>query len=189
MVVGLSGYLYKNIYYPPPQKFNSSPLKSDLPNRKVVFQPPFSGGELLNFRGEVKLHVDFTYVEGVVTRLIYQSEITKFMLNISRVHPHHPYEWLFLPYTTTISRHECFVYFTMTVLFTNVYFRPLSTSHFPVCFLKSHPHIQFKPPGIARNFSWWIFRIQGSCKSRKSWQKAPKTTKYTLLKLKNAWFT
>ncbi len=29
-------------------KFNSSPLKSDLPNRKVVFQPPF-------FRGYVKL--------------------------------------------------------------------------------------------------------------------------------------
>ena len=29
-------------------KFNSSPLKSYLPNRKVVFQPPF-------FRGYVKL--------------------------------------------------------------------------------------------------------------------------------------
>ena len=35
-----------------PLKFNSSPLKSDLPNRKVVFQPPFFRGELLNF-GEI----------------------------------------------------------------------------------------------------------------------------------------
>ena len=32
-----------------PLKFNSSPLKSYLPNRKVVFQPPFLRGELLNF--------------------------------------------------------------------------------------------------------------------------------------------
>ena len=31
-------------------KFNSSPLKSYLPNRKVVFQPSFFRGELLNFR-------------------------------------------------------------------------------------------------------------------------------------------
>ena len=30
-------------------KFNISPLKSYLPNRKVVFQPPFFRGELLNF--------------------------------------------------------------------------------------------------------------------------------------------
>ena len=35
-------------------KFNSSPLKVYLPNRKirkVVFQPPFFRGELLNFGG------------------------------------------------------------------------------------------------------------------------------------------
>ena len=32
-------------------KFNSSPLKSHLPNRKVIFQPPFFRGELLNFAG------------------------------------------------------------------------------------------------------------------------------------------
>ena len=32
-------------------KFNSSPLKSYLPNRKVVFQPPFFRGYVLNFGG------------------------------------------------------------------------------------------------------------------------------------------
>ena len=32
-------------------KFNSSPLKSYLPNKKVVFQPLFLRGELLNFGG------------------------------------------------------------------------------------------------------------------------------------------
>jgi len=32
-------------------KFNSLPLKSYLPNRKVVFQPSFFRGELLNFQG------------------------------------------------------------------------------------------------------------------------------------------
>ena len=34
-----------------PPKFNSSPLKSYPPNRKVVFQPPFFRGKLLNFGG------------------------------------------------------------------------------------------------------------------------------------------
>ena len=34
-----------------PLKFNSSPLKSYLPGRKGVFQPPFFRGELLNFGG------------------------------------------------------------------------------------------------------------------------------------------
>ena len=33
----------------PPLKFNSLPLKSYLPNRKVVFNPSFLRGELLNF--------------------------------------------------------------------------------------------------------------------------------------------
>ena len=40
--------LYKRSLNHTPPKFNSSPLKSYLSNRKVVFQPPF-------FRGYVKL--------------------------------------------------------------------------------------------------------------------------------------
>lgn len=38
-----------------PRKFNSSPLKRFLPNRKVVWQPPFFSGQLSNFgRGTIK---------------------------------------------------------------------------------------------------------------------------------------
>ena len=41
---------YLSWFLDTPPKFNSSPLKSYLPDRKVVFQPPFSGS-MLNFGG------------------------------------------------------------------------------------------------------------------------------------------
>ena len=41
---------YLSWFLDTPPKFNSSPLKSYLPNRKVVCQPPFSGS-MLNFGG------------------------------------------------------------------------------------------------------------------------------------------
>ena len=50
-------------------KFNSWPLKSYLPSRKVVSQPPFFRGELLNFRGvkdcdDLLLLLFLTFIAG-----------------------------------------------------------------------------------------------------------------------------
>ena len=44
-----------------PSKFNIATEKLPKPNRKVVFQPSFFGGELLNFRG-----VDLALIPPIV---------------------------------------------------------------------------------------------------------------------------
>ena len=52
-IAGLMKELWLGFHTLP--KFNSSPLKSYLPTGKVVFQPPFFRGKLLNFGGVILL--------------------------------------------------------------------------------------------------------------------------------------
>ena len=61
-------------------KFNSSPLKSYHPKRKIIFQPSIFMGELLNFGGEIYLsstssasHIDIG--DSVRTKISSQDNV------------------------------------------------------------------------------------------------------------------
>ncbi len=69
------GFLYEDIH---PWK-RTCPLKIGLPNRKVVFQPPFFRGELLNF-GRVLLHGLFGSSYWLLVSSGFRSEQMNFHL-------------------------------------------------------------------------------------------------------------